>query len=359
LVDRALVDRPPDSRVKVAVVGASGYAGAELVRLLSAHPRVELAGLFAHSSGGKRVDDVLPSLAGLVHGTLDSFDPDRAAERAEVAFTALPHGASAKAVSALLDRGVRVLDLSADFRLDDPAVYAEWYGEHGAPARFGTAIYGLCELHREEVRGASFVAVPGCYPTASILALAPLLAGDLIERGTIVVDAKSGVSGAGRTPTASTHFSEAGEGIRAYKSGGTHRHTPEIEQELSRVAGEPIRILFTPHLVPMTRGILASAYARAKSGATAELATEKARELYRGSPSVAVLDPGSNPDTTWVRGSNRAHVAYALDRRTGLLFAQCTLDNLVKGAAGQAVQCLNLTMGWDEGLGVSAPAVWP
>jgi N-acetyl-gamma-glutamyl-phosphate reductase len=320
---------------------------------------VEVAALFAHSSGGKKVEQVLPSLAGLFGGTLDVFDPERARERADVAFTALPHGASAPAVAALLDRRLKVFDLSADFRLADPAAYREWYGEHGAPDRFGEAVYGLPELHRGELADASFVAVPGCYPTASILALAPLLAGDLVDRSTIVVDAKSGISGAGRTASASTHFPEAGEGIRAYKSGGTHRHTPEIEQELSRVAGEPIRILFTPHLVPMTRGILSSCYARAKPGVDAEACTARARELYRGSPSVAVLDPGANPDTTWVRGSNRAHVSYAVDRRSGLVLAQCTIDNLVKGAAGQAVQCFNAAMGWDEGLGLSAPAVWP
>ncbi|MEZ4249011.1 MAG: N-acetyl-gamma-glutamyl-phosphate reductase [Polyangiales bacterium] len=221
------------------------------------------------------------------------------------------------------------------------------------------AVYGLVELHREALRTADLVAVPGCYPTASTLALAPLLASGLIETTGLVIDAKSGVSGAGRSPTASTHLPETAEGFRAYKVAGTHRHTPEIEQELGRVAGTSIRLTFTPHLVPMTRGILATGYAMAKGDVTVEQCRQAALALYEGSASVHVLSAGKSPDTLWVRGSNRAHVAYHVDRRTGRVLAQAAIDNLVKGAAGQAVQCANLRFGFEESAGLAVPATWP
>jgi N-acetyl-gamma-glutamyl-phosphate reductase len=346
-------------QVRAAVVGATGYAGAELVRLLLGHPHVTLGPLVGHSAAGRPVAEVLPSLAGIVEGEVERFDPDTIGGVADVAFCALPHGASAPAVDALLSRGVRVFDLSADFRFDDADVYAEWYGPHGVPTRFGTAVYGLVELHRAALVDARLVAVPGCYPTASILALAPLLHAGLVEPEGLVIDAKSGASGAGRAPGLPTHLPEAAEGIRAYKSAGKHRHTPEIEQELGRVAGRPIRVLFTPHLVPMTRGILATAYALAREGVTAERCVEAARGLYAGSRSVVVRDPGVDPDTSWVRGSNRAQLSYNVDDRTGRVLAQCVIDNLVKGAAGQAVQCMNVALGLDEDLGLPFAPTWP
>lgn len=349
-----MIDRP-----RAAVVGATGYTGAELARLLLQHPHFRLGPLVGHSKAGQAVEDVLPSLAGLVPGEIAPFDADAVAASSELAFCALPHGASAPTVAALRERGVVVFDLSADFRLDDPAVYREWYGEHGAPDLFGRAVYGLVELHREALRAANLVAVPGCYPTASTLALAPLLAAGLVDPNGIVVDAKSGVSGAGRSPAASTHLPETAEGFRAYKVGGVHRHTPEIEQELSRLVGAPIRVSFTPHLVPMTRGILVTAYAMAKPDVDVERCRRAAQELYAGSPSVHVLSAGKSPDTLWVRGSNRAHLAYHVDRRTGRVVAQSAIDNLVKGAAGQAVQCANVRFGFAEESGISAPATWP
>ncbi|MCB9604418.1 MAG: N-acetyl-gamma-glutamyl-phosphate reductase [Sandaracinus sp.] len=347
------------SRPRAAIVGATGYTGAELARLLIAHPYFELGPLVGHSKAGQPIEDVLPSLAGLVPGDVAPFDADTIADAAELAFCALPHGASAPTVAALRERGLPVFDLSADFRLTDADVYHEWYGEHGAPALFGSAVYGLVELHREALRTADLVAVPGCYPTASTLALAPLLASGLIETTGLVIDAKSGVSGAGRSPTASTHLPETAEGFRAYKVAGTHRHTPEIEQELGRVAGTSIRLTFTPHLVPMTRGILATGYAMAKGDVTVEQCRQAALALYEGSASVHVLSAGKSPDTLWVRGSNRAHVAYHVDRRTGRVLAQAAIDNLVKGAAGQAVQCANLRFGFEESAGLAVPATWP
>jgi len=345
--------------LRVAVVGATGYTGVELVRLLLGHDRARVSFLGGHGKAGMPVASALPSLAGLVEGEIEAADPEAIAARADVAFCALPHGASAPLVKALRGRGVVVLDLSADFRLADLEAHRAWYGEHHAPELVGTAVYGLCELHKEELRSADLVAVPGCYPTASTLAIAPLLREGLVAADGIIVDAKSGVSGAGRSPSASTHLPETAEGIRAYKIAGLHRHTPEIEQELSRVAGRAVRVTFTPHLVPMTRGILATAYGAAREGTTAEACTEAARALYAGSPSVHVLEPGSCPDTLWVRGSNRVHLSYTLDARTGRIIAQAAIDNLVKGAAGQAVQCMNLRFGLPEAEGLRSPAVFP
>ncbi|MEI8258971.1 MAG: N-acetyl-gamma-glutamyl-phosphate reductase, partial [Deltaproteobacteria bacterium] len=221
-------------------------------------------------------------------------------------------------------------------------------------------VYGLPELHRERLRSARLVAVPGCYPTASTLPVLPLFAAGLARTDDVVIHALSGVSGAGRTPAASTHFSETSEGVRAYKIAGTHRHTPEIEQTLGEVAGTDVKVTFTPTLVPMTRGILSTVYLRpTQPGLTAEALVTAARAYFEGSPSVSVLDPGVLPDTLWVRGSNRAHVAYAVDARADRIVAMGTIDNLVKGASGQAVQCMNLALGWDEQAGLTAPALWP
>jgi len=271
----------------------------------------------------------------------------------------LPHAASAEAVSELRQRGQKVLDLSADFRFVDLSVYETWYGKHPVPERLSEAVYGMVELHREELRTADLIAVPGCYPTASTLALAPLVKSGLIRLDGIAVDAKSGVSGAGRGLSGATHFPETAEGVRAYKA-GAHRHGPEIEQELSRLAGTPVKITFVPHLLPMTRGILATCYAQpVDSNVTPAACTEAARALYAGSPSVDVLDEGLHPDTLWVRGSNRVHVSYAQDRNSGTLIAMSAIDNLVKGASGQAIQCLNVRFGLDEGAGLRAPAQWP
>jgi len=344
---------------RAIVVGATGYTGAELVRLVLGHPALELGAVVGHTTVGRPVAEVLPSLKGIVHGAVESFDAAALAGRAEVAFCALPHAASAATVGALRESSLKVFDLSADFRFADLSVYERVYGAHAVPALVSEAVYGLVELHREQLRTADLVAVPGCYPTASILALAPLLKAKLVEGRGIVVDAKSGVSGAGRALSTSTHYPEAAEGVRAYKV-GVHRHGPEIEQELALLHGEPVQITFVPHLVPMSRGLLATCYAEPTGAKTsAEACTAAARELYRDSPSVHVLDPGEHPDTLWVRGSNRLHLAYAQDAGTGKVIAMSAIDNLGKGAAGQAIQCFNVRFGLDEGAGLSAPAEWP
>lgn len=345
--------------IRAIVVGGTGYTGAELLRLVLGHPSLQLVSVVGNTTAGRNIADVLPSLRGIVEGSVQPFDPETIVEKADVAFCALPHAASAEAVNALRRRGQKVFDLSADFRFDDLSVYETWYGKHPVPERLSEAVYGLVELHREELRTADLVAVPGCYPTASTLALAPLVESGLIRLDGIVVDAKSGVSGAGRGVSSATHFPETAEGVRAYKA-GVHRHGPEIEQELSQLAGVPVTIAFVPHLLPMTRGLLATCYAQATdSKVTAAACTAAARALYAGSPSVYVLDEGQHPDTLWVRGSNRVHLAYARDPHSGMVIAMSAIDNLIKGASGQAIQCVNVRFGLDEGAGLQAPAQWP
>ena len=348
------MDREP-----VAVIGASGYVGAELVRLLVRHPNVTLEGLYAHRHAGHEVAKDFPQFAGIVQAKYEAFDAGAvAASGCEVAFLALPHGESARAAKELYERGLTVLDLSADLRLRSADVYAEWYKPHAAPELLPHAVYGLVERYRDAVKTARLVAVPGCYPTASILALAPLLDARLVRADRLIVDAKSGVSGAGREPQRSTHFSEIGEGVRAYKVAGAHRRTPEIEQELARAAGAEVRLVFTPHLVPMTRGILATAYAVPTDPARpAHAYADELRRAYEKEPFVAVVD--QPPDTAHVRGSNRVQVAAWYDARTGRVVVMGAIDNLVKGAAGQAVQCLNVMRGWDETAGLDGAGIFP
>jgi len=362
-MDRAGGSPGSDDVRNVAIVGATGYTGAELVRLVVAHPRLAVGPLVGQSTAGQPVVDVLPSLAGLLpeNRLVEPFDPDRLADAGvDAVFCALPHGASAPAVAALRDRGLRVLDLSADFRLGDLDEHTRRYGEHGAPARRGEAVYGLPELHREALRTADLVAVPGCFPTAAVLALAPLLDAGLVARAPLVVDAKTGVSGAGRGVSAATHFSETAEGVRPYKLAGAHRHTPEIEEQLAAVAGGPVGVSFNPHLVPMVRGILATCYAPLTDpSATVAPLREAAASYFLDAPAVSVLGPGRLPATQAVRGANRVHLAYEVDHAAGLAIAVAAIDNLVKGAAGQALQCLNLRLRWPEDLGLATPALWP
>jgi N-acetyl-gamma-glutamyl-phosphate reductase len=350
---------------RVAIVGASGYTGAELIRLLLGHPRARVAGLYARRAAGSNIDEVFPHLAGVSAAPIAEFDPDAVAAAASIAFCALPHGQSARAVAALRERGLLVIDLSADFRLRDSAVYDAWYGStedptHPAPGLLADAVYGLPERYRADLAGAKLIAAPGCYPTSAILAAAPLLDAKLIRPERLIVDAKSGVSGAGRSPGMGSHFPEIGEGVRAYKVGGTHRHTPEIEQELSRAAGAALQILFTPHLIPMTRGIFTCVYAEPVDPARSEPDYQAALEAaYADEPFVIVLPSGRVPDTAHVRGSNRAHVAVTYDPRTQRVLCMAAIDNLVKGASGQAIQAMNLALGWDETLGLGGVGVFP
>jgi N-acetyl-gamma-glutamyl-phosphate reductase len=343
-------------RLPVAVVGASGYAGAELVRLLLQHPRVRVGGLYAQRKAGEDVVKDFPQFAGVLTGQYRPFDADAIAREHQVAFLALPHGDSARAARELYARGTTVLDLSADFRLRAD-VFAQWYGEHHAPELLPEAVYGLVERHRDALRSARLVAVPGCYPTTAILSLAPLLDAQLIAPDGIIIDAKSGTSGGGREPQRSFHFSEISEGVRAYKI-AAHRHTPEIEQELERAAGRTLRVTFTPHLIPMTRGILATCYAVPTDAARpARAYVDALAGAYADEPFVSIVD--HPPDTTHVRGCNRVQVGAWYDARAARVIVCGVIDNLVKGAAGQAVQCLNVIRGWPEQTGLDATGLFP
>jgi N-acetyl-gamma-glutamyl-phosphate reductase len=345
------------SRTSVAIVGASGYTGAELLRILLRHPGVEIAAVAAKRAAGQSLAEVFPHLG--VDLPIEAFDAAAIASRAKVAFSCLPHGEAAPIVAELAGRGVLVLDLSADFRLREAGAWARWYGSKEHPAHPAAnllpgAVYGLPERHRERIRTARVIAVPGCYPTASILAIAPLLDRGLVARQGLVIDAKSGASGAGRSPAQATHLPEAGEGVKPYKVAGAHRHTAEIEQEL----GEPV--LFTPHLIPMSRGILSCVYGVPPGDVRDPDDFRRAlADAYAGEPFVRVLPPGALPDTAHVRGSNHAHVTAVYDPRTRRVLAMSAIDNLVKGASGQAVQCMNLVLGLPETTGLEQIALFP
>jgi N-acetyl-gamma-glutamyl-phosphate reductase len=343
----------------VGIIGASGYTGAELLRLCSQHPQLDVRVATADSQAGARVAEVYPSLAAAFPAlTLAKFDAE-SCDGLDLVFLAMPHGASQDVVPDLADRVGRIVDLAADFRLQDPGSYRTWYGaEHARPDLLGTFAYGLPELFRADIAGASRVAAPGCYVTAAVLALAPLLRCGLVESSGIVVDAVSGVSGAGRTPKPATAFCAVDEDFTAYGL-LTHRHTPEIEQGLSRVTpGGRAQVLFTPHLAPMNRGILATCYARpTRSGTTTADAMDAVRANWGGEQFVVVTD--GSPSTKAALGSNAAHVTAVADPRTGWVVAIAALDNLVKGASGQAIQCANLMLDLPETAGLPTVGVYP
>ena len=337
---------------EVGIVGASGYAGAELLRLCHLHPHVEVAWATGDTQAGSLVGALYPSLAAaypsLAFQKIDDVLGDEATG-VDLVFLALPHGASQRLVGGLLDRGTKVVDLAADFRLRDPAVYERWYGEaHVAPELIGRFAYGLPELHRNDIAKGDAVASAGCYPTAAALALAPLVAAGAVEPTGIIVDAASGVSGAGRSLRHGTHFGTANEDFTAYGL-LDHRHTPEMEQTVGAT------LLFTPHLAPMTRGILATCYARPTPGAGDPL--QLLRDAYAAEPFVVVVD--EPPATKATLGSNVAMITARLDPRTGWLVVLCAIDNLVKGASGQALQCANLALGLDETAGLPLIGLYP
>ncbi len=348
-----------DKRLKAAVVGASGYTGGEVLRLLVNHPRVEVAHVTADTHTGKPVAAVFPSLRGIVDRACERLDPAAVARAADVAFLCLPHKTSMEVGATLHRMGTRVIDLSADFRLKDPAAYREWYGlEHVAPELLREAAYGLPELHGPRIAAARLVAVPGCYPTGAVLGLAPLVARHLVDLDSIVIDSISGASGAGRKPELGLHFSELNENARAYGV-ARHRHTPEIEQELSALAGREVVVAFTPHLAPLTRGILTTLHITLTSRRRAADLLAAYAEHYRECPFVRVLPDGEFPETKHVAGSNFCDLGIAVEPRTGRGVVVTAIDNLVKGAAGQAIQCLNLMAGWDEATGLRLPALYP
>src|SRR5690349_19961457 len=350
------------NKAKIGVLGASGYTGAELLRLLIRHPRVDIALLTADRRAGKPMAEVFPQFAPYSLPTLTAIEgADWPKLALDLAFCALPHGTTQKVIADLLARAPRtkVVDLSADFRLADPAAYARWYGhEHFAPQLQKEAVYGLTEMYRPQIKAARLVANPGCYTTCAQLALIPLLKAKAIDPDEIVIDAKSGMTGAGRAAREEMLFSEVSEGFHAYGV-GHHRHMSELDQEFALAAGRAVVASFTPHLVPMHRGILSTIYLRGRRGRTPEDLHAILLKSYMKEPFVHVLPFGETPQTRHVRGSNMTFIGVAKDRIPGRAIVISALDNLVKGASGQAIQNMNLVMGWPETMGLEQVALFP
>jgi N-acetyl-gamma-glutamyl-phosphate reductase len=346
----------------IAILGASGYTGTELVRLLLRHPRVTIAALTADRRAGKEMRDVFAHFAPYDLPRLISVDDiDWANAGIDLAFCALPHGTTQTVIDTLLKAApqTKIVDLSADFRLADTAAYATWYGHaHHAPALQGEAVYGLTEVYRREVRKARLVANPGCYTTCAQLPLVPLLKKRAIDPDEIVIDAKSGMTGAGRSAKEEMLFSEVSEGFHAYGV-GKHRHMAELDQEFSKAAGRDVVVSFTPHLVPMNRGILSTIYVRGKRGRTAQELHAILDETYAKEGFVHVLPFGQTPQTRHVRGSNMTFIGVAADRQEGRAIIVSALDNLVKGASGQAIQNMNVMLGFPEDAGIAQIALFP
>jgi N-acetyl-gamma-glutamyl-phosphate reductase len=345
--------------LKVAICGGSGYTGAELLRILTAHPEVKITSVTSEKSAGKRVADVFPHLHQYGSLAYEPLEKERLCYKADLFFMALPHAASQDAVEFFVKERKRVVDLSADFRLKDPGVYEEWYRvPHRYKETLEKSVYGLPELYRKNIANADLVANPGCYPTGALIGLYPAVKRGFVDPDTFVIDSKSGTSGAGRQSDVSFFYCEVNEGLKAYGI-GNHRHTPEIEQELTALTGRRIAVNFTPHLVPLDRGILSTVYARLITKAGTEEMIEAYRETYAGEPFVRVLDDGSFPNVKHVRGTNFCEVGMRVNKRTSTLIIVSAIDNLVKGASGQAVQNMNIMMGFDETAALMVPALFP
>ncbi|XOF34206.1 MAG: N-acetyl-gamma-glutamyl-phosphate reductase [Candidatus Electrothrix sp. YB6] len=345
--------------LKVGIIGASGYTGVELARILSAHPEVELTVATSRQYAGRPLSEVFPNLRKRVDLICENLGPEELVKRADFFFAAVPHKTAMDLVPALLEAGKKVVDLSADFRIRDAAVYEQWYQAHSCPEVIAEAAYGLPELYRDQVQKARLTANPGCYPTSIILGLAPLLWEKLIDPAGLIIDSKSGTSGAGRAANVGTLFCEVTDGFRAYKVGGSHRHIPEIEQELSVLAGTPVTISFTPHLLPISRGILSTMYAPLNSGTTEQDIQELYERIYAAEPFVRVCPAGSFPATQHVRGSNCCDIGIKVDPRTNRVIVMSAIDNIAKGASGQAIQNMNLMNGFDETCGLLHAPFFP
>jgi N-acetyl-gamma-glutamyl-phosphate reductase len=343
--------------MKVAIAGATGYTGGELLRLLAQHPHVEVVSVTSEQSAGEPLTRRLPFLKGRYDLTLESFDPEKLSEKADLIFVALSHTRAMEPVRKLVEAGKKVIDLSADYRLRSPALYEKWYGSpHLQPGLLKSAVYGLTEIYRNKIASAPLIANPGCYPTGALLPLYPFLREGVVDSTReVIIDAKSGVSGAGRTPTEKSHFTEVNEGMTAYNV-GVHRHLPEIEQEMARFGGEKMKTLFTPYLLPVNRGILTTIYLPLNR-AFSQKKMESILGLYEGEPFVRRVE--GSPNLAHVRGSNFCDIGVfaASSGRMAILIS--AIDNLVKGASGQAIQNMNIMMGWDERLGLSAPGLFP
>lgn len=337
--------------IDAGIFGATGYAGQQLAWILHNHPEINIKFLNSHNYTNFQTNQIYGNFTGFIEEKyVDMDEAINNLSKVDVIFLSLPHGKAFEITEKALSLGVKVIDLGADFRLNNKETYESWYGvDHLAPSLLGKAVYGLCELNREKIKESNLIANPGCYPTATILALAPLLKHKLIKTDSIIIDAKSGVSGAGRSANIASLYCECNESIKAYGA-PLHRHTPEIEQELGKIAGENLMVSFTPHLVPMNRGILSTCYGSLTKAIDEEDLQEIYGEFYKDEYFVKVLE--TLPETRWVRGSNLCHIGFRIDKRTGRVVVVSAIDNLVKGAAGQAVQNMNLMFGFKETRGL-------
>jgi N-acetyl-gamma-glutamyl-phosphate reductase len=347
------------AKIRAAVVGSTGYGGVELIRFLLKHPLVDITSVISSSNAGAPFAEGFPHLSEIIMDRLDAIDVALIRSKADVVFTATPHGISSALVPRFLEAGLKVIDLSGDFRLKSGEVYEQWYKHKPADeALLAKAVYGLAEVFGDQCRDVDFISNPGCYPTAALLGLIPAVAAGWIDPKTIIIDAKSGVSGAGRGLGLSVHYSEINENFLAYKV-NKHQHLPEIEQALGWIAGQEVITTFTTHLVPMTRGILCTTYASLTEQRTEADFIQLYREYYNGRPFVRIRPQGKLPATKEVWGSNYCDIGFSTDPRTGRVTIVSVIDNLVKGAAGQAIQNLNLMMGWDEAAGLDMAPVYP
>jgi N-acetyl-gamma-glutamyl-phosphate reductase len=345
--------------MKIAVIGATGYGGVELLRFLQHHPYAEVHSIHSSSQDGISLSEIYPHIGQNEAMILESIDVEQITATADVVFLATPPGVSSQLTPLLMDGGVKVIDLSGDFRIKDGRIYEAWYKKTAAPNRYlQKAVYGLAEWNKKEIEDAVMIANPGCYPTATLLGLAPLVQNDLIKEDSIIIDAKSGVSGAGRYVSLSTHFSETNENVKIYKV-NEHQHIPEIEQMLWNWNEQIKPITFSTHLIPMTRGIMATIYSQAKKELSTEMLVDLYKTSYEDSKFVRICEPGNYPSTKEVYGSNYCDIGVAYDERTGRITVVSVIDNLVKGAAGQAIQNLNIMMGIEEDTGLQFMPIYP
>ncbi len=344
--------------IKAGIIGATGYAGSELVRILTSHPQVELVSLTSQSYAGKAYSEVYESYRHIPSYICEEEDMEKLADICDVIFMALPHGVASKKVTEDVLKKCKIIDLGADFRLQDIDTYESWYTTHYAKDILPEAVYGLCEINRNKISGRRIVANPGCYTTCSILSMYPLVKEGMVDLASIIIDAKSGATGAGRSLSLGNHYCELNESVKAYKV-ASHRHTPEIEEQLSYAAGEDIVINFTPHLIPMDRGILATCYAKLKADYSYEDIRAAYEKHYGNEHFIRLTKEGTFPETKWVKGSNFVDIGFAVDKRTGRVIVIGALDNLFKGAAGQAVQNMNILFGLDETEGIDYVPIFP
>jgi len=341
--------------IRASILGATGYAGIELVRLLYVHPEVKLVHLVSQSFADQPISSVYPNFKGIFEKTCSRLDIDQIAEESDIIFASLPHGASDKVIPLLYEKGKKIIDLSGDFRYKSVEIYEKWYGSsHARPDLLKVSAYGLPELNRQEIIKTRLIGNPGCYPTSALLALAPLVADDAIQPDTIIIDSKSGTTGAGREPSSVLHFSEVDENIKAYKI-ATHRHTSEIEQQLGIIARHDVTVSFTPHLLPVKRGILSTIYANLKKHLSFRDVFDIYSNYYSSEPFIVLHEEGSLPEIKHVNGSNMCHIGFVVDKRTNRIIIVSAIDNLIKGAGGQAVQNMNILFGLDETTGLKNP----